>query len=246
MKKPNTYTLRIIGSHPKKLPLDRLALYLAELAKLMGEQDSVHLDRVGSGSAALKVWAEDSAAQCVAQRIALAISNKPTAPREAIRALQGINDLLIEDGKKAELKDPVGAVIYPFPGGKKATPEKEMIIDEECSVTGQVIKIGGRDETIPVWLKDADGTEYHCTIRGGQLAREIATHYLGCPIEVSGKGKWRRCTDGKWTLLDLMVKSWTPLKDDWENAFTAMSQLASGWRSAPDVEALCAEIRKGI
>lgn len=246
MKKPNTYTLRILGSHPNKLPLDRLALYLVELAKLMGEREHIHFDKVSVGSAALKVWAEESAAPDVAKRLKLAFNKGSNAPKEAVRALESINELLIQDGKKAELKDPAGAVIYPFPGGRKVPPMKDLLIDEDCSVSGQVIKIGGRDETIPVWLKDSDGTEYHCTIRGEQLAREIATHYLGDPIEVSGKGKWRRSADGKWILVDLAVKSWSPLQNDWGEAFAAMSRLASGWHDVPDVESLCAEIRKGL
>jgi hypothetical protein len=245
MKKPNTYTLRIIGSHPAKLPLDRLALYLAELAKLLGDKEKIHFDKVSIGSAALKVWAEPEAAPLVSKRVTAAVSNSSIANKEALRALVAINDLLIVDGKRAELKNPEGAVIYPFPGGKKATSMKEMLIDQECSVTGQVIKIGGRDDTIPLWLKDTDGVEYQCTVKGEQLAREIATHYLRDPIEVSGKGKWRRTTEGKWVLEQLTVKSWTPLSTDWDAAYKLMGQIASGWNDVPDIEARCSEIRKG-
>lgn len=245
MKKPNTYTLRIRGSHPAKLPLDRLALYLAELAKLLGEKEHIHLDRVSIGSAALKVWAEPEAAPSVTKRVNAAVRNSAQANKEALRALDSINELLKADGKSAELKNPDGAVIYPFPGGKKAAPMKELVIDQECTVTGQVIKIGGRDDTIPLLIKDTDGVEYQCTIKGEQLAREIATHYLSEPIEVSGKGKWRRTSGGKWILEQLTVKSWTPLSTDWDAAYKLMSQIASGWNEVPDIEARCSEIRKG-
>lgn len=245
MKKPNTYTLRILGSAPDKLPLDRLALYLAELAKLLGENEHIHFDKLSRGSAALKVWAETPAAPAVSKRVHSAISQSKDASRDARRALERINELLVQDGKKAELKDPQGAVIYPFPGGRKAEPVKELVIDEECSVSGQVIKIGGKDDTIPLLLRDSDGIEYHCTIKGEALAREISAHYLRDPIEVSGRAKWRRTMEGLWVLDQMTVKAWTPLSNDWEAAYDAMTGLASGWQNVPDVEEHCSSIRKG-
>lgn len=245
MKKPYTYTLRIIGSAPNKLPLDRLALYLAEMAKLLGENEHIHFDKVSRGSAALKVWAEPQAAPAVARRVALAVAKSPESPRDASKALENINGLLVQDGKRAELKDPGGAVICPFPGGQKAIPVKDLVIDEECSVSGQVIKIGGKDDTIPLLLRDADGVEYHCTVKGEELAREISAYYLRDPIEVSGRGKWRRSLDGEWVLDQMTVKSWMPLSNDWDAAYEAMSNLASGWHNVPDIEDRCASIRKG-
>ncbi|MBW5416082.1 MULTISPECIES: hypothetical protein [unclassified Pseudomonas] len=245
MKKPHTYTFRIIGSSPNRLPLDRLALYLAELAKLMGENEHIHFDRVVKGSAALRVWAEPEVAPAVSKRISLAIAKSTKAPKEAIYALDHINKLLIHDGKKAELKSPDDTVLYPFHGGKKIKAIKDIIVDDESTVTGRVIKIGGKDDTIPMLLIDSDGVEYHCTIRGEELARDIGLHYLGDPIAVSGKAKWRRSFDGKWTLDQLLVKSWTTLSNDWDDAFAKMTQLATGWREVPDIEEHCAEIRKG-
>ncbi|MEZ1412404.1 hypothetical protein QVM63_34585, partial [Pseudomonas aeruginosa] len=86
---------------------------------------------------------------------------------------------------------------------------------------------------------------YRCTIRGAQLAKEIAAHYLGDPIEVSGKGKWRRTADGRWSLENLTVTSWNVLSTDWDAAYALMGKLASPWRDVPDIEERCSEIRKG-
>ena len=134
MKKPNVYTLRIVGSHPNKLTLERMAVYLAELAKLMGEKDKVHFDKLSRGSAALKAWAEDEAAPRVSKRLSLATAQSNQAPKDALSALVKINELLIQDGTRGELKDPSGAVIYPFPGGKKQLPEKEIVLEQELSL----------------------------------------------------------------------------------------------------------------
>ena len=136
-------------------------------------------------------------------------------------------------------------MIYPFPGSKKNRPDKELIIDQESTVTGRVIKIGGRDDTIPLLLKDSDGTEYRCTVKGEDLAREISSYYLGDPIEVTGKGRWRRTNEGRWILENLIVTAWTALSTDWDAAYDLMGKLASGWRDVADIEERCAEIRKG-
>lgn len=245
MKKPNTYILRIIGSHPDKLALERLAAYLAELAKLMGEKECVHFDRLVKGSAALRAWAEPGVADEVAKRVRLTAERHAKAPKEAIGALERINELLVQDGRRGELKSPAGAVIYAFPGGRKANLAKEVIVDQDSSITGQVIKIGGRDDTIPVLVKDPDGREYKCTIVGPQLAKEIAAHYLGAQIELSGKGRWRRSPSGTWELINLNVKSWAPLSDDWDEALSTMESLGLGWSNILNIEEHLVGLRKG-
>lgn len=245
MKKPNTYTLRIIGSHPDKLTLERMAVYLAELAKLMGEKDNVHFDKLVKGSASLRAWAEPSVASDVSKRVSLTATKHEKAPKEAANALEKINDLLAQDGRRGELKNPDGAVIYPFPGGRKVKPVKELIVDQDSTITGQVIKIGGRDDTIPVLVKDPDGREYNCTIVGADLAKEIAAHYLGGQIELSGKGRWKRSAVGVWELVNLNVKSWSALSDDWDKAFASMEMIGLGWSGIPDIEEHLSGLRKG-
>lgn len=245
MKKPNIYTLRIVGSHPSKLTLERMAVYLSEMAKLMGEKEKVHFDKLATGSAALRAWAEPEAAADVSKRLTLATVRSDKAPREAVNALDRINELLVQDGKRGELKNPSGVVIYPFPGGKKAQAAKEIVVDQESSITGQVIKIGGRDDSIPLLVRDADGREYPCTIAGSELAKEISAHYLGDQIELSGKGKWKRSIAGAWELVQLNVKSWSPLSDDWDSAYASMEAIGLGWSNVPDIELYLSGLRKG-
>lgn len=245
MKKPNVYTLRIVGSHPSKLTLERLAVYLAELAKLMGEKEKVHFDKLSTGSAALKAWAEPDAADHVSKRVTLATSRSDSAAKEAVTALDRINELLAQDGTRGELKNPSGAVIYPFPGCRKVIPAKEVVVDQEGSITGQVIKIGGRDDSIPLLVRDADGREYHCTVVGAELAKEISAYYLGAQIELTGKGKWKRTSAGNWELIQLNVKSWSPLSDEWDSAYESMAAIGLGWSNVPDVERYLSDLRKG-
>ncbi|MGF6208256.1 hypothetical protein [Pseudomonas frederiksbergensis] len=245
MKKPNTYTLRIVGSKPSKLTLERLAIYLAEMAKLLGEKDNIHFDKLTTGSACLKVWAEPTVASDVYKRIALATNRSDSASKEALSALDRINQLLAQDGTKGELKNPNGVVIYPFPGAKIEKPEQELVADQDSTITGQVIKIGGRDDSIPLLVRDSDGREYNCTVIGAQLAKEISAHYLGDVIELSGKARWKRSPAGIWELVHMNIKSWSLLVDDWDAAFESMEVLAKGWRDVPDVENYLSGLRKG-
>ncbi|ONM45427.1 hypothetical protein BXT89_03105 [Halopseudomonas pachastrellae] len=244
MKKPNAYTLRIIGSSPSSLPLSRLALYLAEMSKLLGHSEKVHFDKVVKGSAALRVWVEEDVAPAVKARTRLAIAGSNSAPKEAVESLSRINELLSQDGKRGELKNPEGTVVIPFPGGA-SKPQEAITMDDETSIVGQVIKIGGRDDTIPLTLTGSDGIHYNCTVKGRELAKEISAYYLGDLIEVSGKGYWSRLPGGKWVLDRLIVRSYRELADDWDDALTLMSQLSTDWGGGGDVEETCAKIRRG-
>ena len=67
------------------------------------------------------------------------------------------------------------------------------------TLDGRIIRIGGRDETIPVWLKDGE-VEYHCNVRGEDVARRLAPYYLNGVVRLHGSGKWLREENGSWTL----------------------------------------------
>lgn len=241
MKHSNQYALRIIKSAPDKITLVRLAEYMLELGKLLGESDRVHFSGLVKGSAVVRAWAEESAAESVSRRVQLCRTGN--APQDAGAAMARINQMLGEDGTNGELKDPAGAVVIPFPG-VKVLPDTDLLVTEEGHIDGQVIKIGGRDDTIPLWLRDADGVEYRCTIRGGELAKAISAHYLGDPIRIYGRGKWRRNHDGEWTLDNMIVSSFQELSSDWDSAFQLMHSAAAGWADT-DIEAECDRLRKG-
>lgn len=244
MKKPNPYTLRIIGSSPQSLPLARFALYLGEMSKLFGYPEKVHFDKLIKGSAALRVWVEEEAALSVKKRTQMAIVGSDGAARDAVDSLKRINDLLSQDGKRGELRDPDGQIVVPFPGGAR-NDEQALTMDDDSSVVGQVIKIGGRDDTIPLTLKGSDGSLFACTIKGPELAKEISAYYLEDPIEVSGKGYWTRQSSGVWALERLVVRSYRVLSNDWDDALGLMSQLSADWGGEADIEEKCAEIRRG-
>lgn len=241
MKPRDYYSLRITGTTPAKIPMARLAEYMLEMAKLMGETDGVHFRGVVKGSVAVRAITEADVAEPVSKRVALSAIGE--GPREAMMAIAKINEMLGEDKAKADFKSPSGAVIIQFPG-KKPAQSADILVTEEGQIEGRVIKIGGRDETIPLWLLGDDGVEYHCTVRGESLAKAIAAHYLGGTIRVYGRGKWRRTQDGRWLLENLTVSDFQELSDDWDASMQTMQIAASGWTGS-DIEAECVKLRRG-
>jgi hypothetical protein len=62
-----------------------------------------------------------------------------------------------------------------------------------------VIRIGGRDQTIPVLLMDAEGAVYHCQTTV-ELSIQLAQHYRRATVRVYGSGRWLREEHGGWAL----------------------------------------------
>lgn len=240
MKTRDYYALKIAGTTPTTMSMERVAEYMLEMARLMGGREGVHLKEVVKGSVVLRAVADVDVAEQVSKRLTLIAAGD--GPRDALAAAAKINEMLGRDNTTAKLEAPSGAVIIPFPGKKPA--ETSAVVSEESQIDGRVIKIGGRDNTIPLLLLGENGEEYRCTVRGESLAKAISAHYFGGTIRVYGRGKWKRTQDGKWLLEELMVSDFQELSDDWDAAMQTMLVAASGWMGT-DIEAECVKLRRG-
>src|SRR6267143_6669468 len=76
---------------------------------------------------------------------------------------------------------------------------------------GTIIRIGGRDETIPVWLLSGD-VEHHCNARE-DVARRLAPYHLNGVVRVYGSGKWVREENGSWVLQQFDIVDFSVLDD---------------------------------
>ena len=187
---------RIDVFRPDTIPMARLAGYMAELAALYGSESAVHFQELRSGSAVLKASVEEYAADAVESRLQLA--HDAAAPDDLKRAYQSLNGMLKHDHAIGEIKRPQGAVILTFPG--RDTPVQKVYRVREAGILdGVVIRIGGKDNTVPVWLKDMDGLIHKCESNSA-MARELVQEYLASPIRVTGQGDWLRGEDGAWVL----------------------------------------------
>jgi len=221
--------------------MSRLAEYLSHLSTLLGQRDNVHLVQVRKGSAIPEMLVDSEAMPKIEARLHLV--DTANAPEDVIREQLVINRMLREDHASATLRLKRGAVILRFAGHKTPLAE-EILVHEQGSLVGTVIRVGGRDETVPVWLQSEDGRIYKCNTNRA-LAKELAQRLFEQPIRVAGNGKWRRDSERNWTLEEFLVKSWEILSGGTLSA--AISELraveGSKWNSMDDPQAELKKLR---
>lgn len=227
------YSLRIVNSYtPDTLPLSRLAEYMAALSRLFSEPKDVHFESVVPGSAVLKVKIDDPARAKVAARINGLRDD--TASKDATKAFADIDSLLRKDGANGELIGDSGAVILHFPGNSRPEPMEFGPFKQEGTLEGVVIRVGGKDDTIPIHLKDGDVV--HCLNATSELAKRMAHHYLGVTLRVIGTGTWFREANGAWLLRDFKITDFDELSDTplVEIVDSLRKVQGSTWGEVPD------------
>jgi hypothetical protein len=189
--------------------MGRLAEYMAEFAKLLGERDRVHFSRLDPGSAVLVSIVDQPAIPKVAERVQQL--REGSAPKEILQAFRTLDGLLAKDNAIGVLIPPDGSNVIEFPGRTRPKPIRYGPFREQGMLDGVLIRIGGRDDTIPVWLK-AEEIEYYCQARE-DVARRLAPHYLAGTLRVHGSGKWIREENGTWTLQQFDIEDFELLDD---------------------------------
>lgn len=197
------YDFRIDAWKPETLPMARLAEYLAKLSTIFGHKEHVHFLKVRKGSAIPEIAVEHEAGIKVEARLRLV--GTPDAPPELEKANKEVNRMLREDNASATLKIKHGANILTFPG-KKTPLAEEVVIHEQGDLEGVVIRVGGKDDSVPVWIEGEDKVIYKCWTNR-DVARQLAAYLFDCPVRVTGSGQWCRTPERKWELEDFKIKS---------------------------------------
>jgi hypothetical protein len=190
--------------------MSRLAEYMAELARLLGEQERVHFSRIEPGSAVLISTIEASAAPKVEERLQKV--RERFGPNDAMQAYGALDALLAKDNAIATLSIESGAEIIAFPGRARAKPMRYGPFREYSSLDGTVIRLGGRGDTVPVLIQDSEGSEYLCQ-SSVELSKQLALHYRGSTVRVHGGGKWVREEDGRWLLQQFDIDQFEVIDD---------------------------------
>lgn len=221
----------------------RLAEYLTRLATLFGNADKVHFLKMRKGSAVSEIHVQETAVQKVRAQLQLVAAGN--ASEDAARAMQSINTMLREDNASATLAVKGGGKLIYFLGCKAPLAE-EAVVHEAGELIGSVLRLGGRDDTVPVLLQDADGTTYSCNTSRA-VARELAHHLFGELVRVQGVGKWKRTQERAWELMDFKIKSWEPVEQtslaDSVKALRAVN--GSLWNELADPHAELRKLREG-
>ncbi|MDN5882601.1 MAG: hypothetical protein L0H37_09545 [Nitrosospira sp.] len=233
------YDFRIDAWSPETLPMARLAEYLTKLSTMFGYKEHVHFLKVRKGSAIPEITVDTETALKVATRLHLV--GKPDSPPELGRAYQEINRMLRDDNASARLKLKRGSVVVNFPG-KKTPLAEEVVVHDQGDLDGIIIRVGGKDDSVPVWVEGERRVIYKCQT-SRDLARKLATYLFDQPIRVVGNGQWRRTPAHKWELEKFEIKSFEVLDAALlEHVINELRQVEGNpWNEMDDPQA---ELRK--
>jgi hypothetical protein len=243
------YHFKIDAYTPETIPMARLAEYMNELAKLMANADRVHFQNLISGSTVIAYQVEREAAPKVALRVDEIRRGDP--PDDARPHYKRLNEMLRDDNAVGELER-VGpekgttAKILRFPGREVPRPEKVGPFSELTTFDGELVRIGGRDQTAHIQIQDAEGRTWTGEL-SRDLARELKNYLWEGPIlRVEGNAKWIRTEEGNWEIKSFRINSYKILpKDTLLDVVERVRKIeGSEWRSTNDPIKFIRDIRK--
>ena len=223
----------VIGSYsPDTLPMSRLAEYMADLARLFGRAEQVHFVRLEPGSTVLVQNVEPEAAPQIRNRIRALAHGE--AAGDADRAFNALNRRLAGDDAVGSLQDGDGAEVIRFPGRERKPPLTFGPFNQDGALDGVLIRVGGRDDTVPVHLRDGD-TIHMCNATR-DMARRLAVHLYGSTLRVQGNGRWERGADGVWSMKRFNITDFRELDEAplSEIVRRLRSVEGSGWKDIDD------------
>ena len=238
-----TYHFVIDALVPDRVPMARLAEYIADLARLLGHKEHVHFDRVESGSLALVQQVEQSYYPLVQERLSAA-NGAEGAPADVADAVESLNHRLAQDDATGRLRDDRGAEVIYFPSRDKPQPQTFGPFKELCAFDGVLIRVGGKDDTVPVHLQAGDAIHICNSTRA--MARRLAPHLYQGTLRVWGEGRWEREANGRWKLIRFDISKFEQLDDaPIDEAVRRLREVeGSGWRRFDDPLAEIQRLRR--
>jgi hypothetical protein len=245
--KSDIYKFRIDSFTPGTLPMARLAIYLAELAKLLGNESSVHFREITRGSAVLVSEVEPVAVPKVRDRLSRAegkLSRSAIESDETADPFRKLNAMLAADNAVGNLRRGT-ATILRFPG-REAARVKIGPVTQPTNLVGQLVRIGGRDSSAHAQVEDVEGRSWTIAMTRDQ-ARLLAPHLYGDAMRFNGVGRWFRMEDGTWELDEMKLHDWEKLKNETLRESVTELRLIEGsdWSKQSDAAADIADIREG-
>lgn len=233
------YLFKIDAFTPETIPMARLAQYMDGLAAMIGHQSQVHFVKVDPGSMTLVSEIEYEAEPKVRERIRQVRSKE--GPDVARNAYKAIDEKLREDNASAELIPPEGGHVLKFPGRKQWERVTYGPFNQEGTLDGVLIRIGGQGDSVPVHLLEESDTIHVCEARR-DVAIQLGPFYLRGPIRVSGTGRWFRDEDAHWKMNSFRIADFTQIKD--EKLSEALDRIRSIKGLFSDIDDPIAELEK--
>ncbi|MEO8126585.1 MAG: hypothetical protein ABI822_05790 [Bryobacteraceae bacterium] len=158
-----------------------------------------------------------------------------------MNAHSAIDALLLEDNAVAHVAFN-GRNVIEFPGRMRAACETIGPVRRATSIEGQIFSIGGKDETINVYLIDGQ-LEHKCVV-SVELARRLGTHLRGARIRFFGQGMWYR-VDSVWQMKTFTADDFIPLDEESLDGAVKSIQATLSGIDAEEFLAAMLELREG-
>lgn len=237
------YRFTIDGLAPDTLPMARLAEYMADLATVLGEPKSVHFVGIEEGSVVLVQKIDDDAISTVRERVDQV--RRGEGPWDAMRAYRQTNKRLKQDNCTGLLSEDGDAEIIQFPGRDEDEPISFGAFNQDGTLDGKVIVIGGKGDPVPVHLQLGDVT-FNCHANR-DVAKALGGYLFNHELRVRGSGRWLREDDGTWTMQRFTIASFEVLDEQPLSGVVARLRdiPGSGWKDVADPWAELIDIRGG-
>ena len=201
---------------PATIPMERLAMYMAALAKLFGSVSSVHFDRLETGSTCVMQKVDYEAIPKVVERLELL--NSGNAANDEKAAFDDINKLCAADNAIANIYKRKNNIrlakpFVVFEGRNLPKPVVYGPFSESVTIDGELVRIGGKDDTAHAQIRDQEGRVWSGEMKK-DLAAEIAKFLYNGTLRIRGKGNWTREVGGKWVVKSLKITEFEHLKED--------------------------------
>lgn len=229
---------------PETMPMARLADYMAEFAVVLGETPNVHFVCVEPGSTILVQRVDEEAMPKVRERVRSVHAGQ--GPAEAMTAFKRINHFLRQDDGIGVVTEESGAEIIRFPGREQVEAVTFGAFNQEGTLDGVIIRLGGRAHPVPVHLEEANGRIRICSA-SRDVAKTLGQYIFGPELRVHGVGRWFRDEDGTWILDRFTIASFEVLDDQPLSAVVAQLRDVPGseWPDVPDPWSELDKIRYG-
>jgi len=223
------FTFKIADFTPETMPFGRLVKYYAEIARMIGTADNLHLlDIVESSHGSAFAIDRNHEAELIKRLDSI---KKGTAPKQAIRAHGTINAMLKEDNTSGMFSDPDGKNVIVFPG-KRTDESSQIRIRDAATFTGELYHIAGTRDDAKIRINtDAYGVVFCTTTKN--IAKELRD-YLFEDVKVSGRGVWTRGEGGAWDIDDFYITHFEPvMKENLRSAVNRLRSMGVNWPEDP-------------
>lgn len=211
---------------PDSLPMARLAEYLTQLARLLGETRSVHLVRIERGSTVLVHEIDADAVPSVQRRVKAVRERRGSG--SAYEAFRSLNRYLAEDDARARLEmngsDTDVLVLPPSAGSQPDV----AAVRQTASVSGVIVRVGGIGKRVPVLLASHGKQTAGCHA-DRTTAKKLARHLFE-PVRLFGEGQWSRGSDDTWDVDRFSIERFEPLDDaTLAEVLDSLRRVAATW-----------------